>query len=317
VYGQLPQAVREEIQIPDDGGGGFTASDRAGFEKRSAGSTYVRMDDMPEGAVQMCWDSFNKSLDPVYSSRKLGAVIFQFHLSFRPSAENLEYVLDCRSKLNARYNMAVEFRCRSWFTNPSWKCRMVHALREQGIALVAADELEHETFQKDKQQKGLPPGACRRILPIAMEATTTEFFYARVHRRHGMEDRRLDEGEIQAWCERLQHMASLVKGPLYFLWGTDHRNVPQKNRDALKKALPERLQLPWNPIEGSVLDMMMKSHPFSSDKKRERVEDDEPQGKESTSAACIPGNMKERREPNKATARGIERYFSKGAYTPR
>lgn len=41
--------------------------------------------------------------------------------------------------------------------------------RRHGCVLVAADELEHETLQKDREQRGLPPGAARRILPIAMQ----------------------------------------------------------------------------------------------------------------------------------------------------
>lgn len=42
-------------------------------------------------------------------------------------------------------------------------------LRGLRIVLVAADELHHETAQKDREQRGLPPGAKREVMPIAMQ----------------------------------------------------------------------------------------------------------------------------------------------------
>lgn len=46
---------------------------------------------------------------------RLGCVVFQFQLSFKPSAANKAYVLRCRSMLRADVAMAVEFRSRAWF----------------------------------------------------------------------------------------------------------------------------------------------------------------------------------------------------------
>ena len=56
-------------------------------------------------------------------------------------------------------------------------------LQGLGIALVAADELRHETLQPDRAQGGLPPGQRADVMPIALEVTQPAFLYVRVHRR--------------------------------------------------------------------------------------------------------------------------------------
>lgn len=66
------------------------------------------------------------------------------------------------------------------------------------IVLIAADELEHETAQRDREQRGLLPGHARRVLPIALAVTNPAAgLYVRLHRRHGTADRFLAEEEIQ------------------------------------------------------------------------------------------------------------------------
>lgn len=70
-----------------------------------------------------------------------------------------QYVLRCRRRLDPRFRMAAELRCRGWLADPAWRARLVEALAAQGVTIVSADELEHETAQKDREQRGLPPGA--------------------------------------------------------------------------------------------------------------------------------------------------------------
>lgn len=48
-------------------------------------------------------------------AQRLGLVVFQFHLSFRPSPANRDHVLECRRRLYGPVGMAVEFRNREWF----------------------------------------------------------------------------------------------------------------------------------------------------------------------------------------------------------
>jgi hypothetical protein len=56
-------------------------------------------------------------------------------------------------------------------------------LANLGLVLVAADELQHETVQRDREQTGLPEAAVREVMPIALHVTNPAFFYVRLHRR--------------------------------------------------------------------------------------------------------------------------------------
>ena len=280
---------------------------------------YVALSEMPEKAVAATWAAFHAALEPIYRSDKLGVVAFQFHLTFEPSEANLEYVCECRRRLDGRFRMAAEFRSRRWLVDP-WRRRAAAALTAHGIAWVAADELEHETFQKDREQRGLAPGQQRRVLPIAMEVTTPDFFYVRVHRRSGQEERRLTEDEIGGWAARVESLIGehgAVKGPVYLLWGTDHAYVPQCNREALTAAVPAALQREWRPeaAAGTIAAM------FAARKKEgvggeggngraaaaavaaAEVEPSPPMWKEEGAAAAVGS-------PKKARPKGIKRFFS-------
>eukprot|EP00887_Chlorella_sp_A99_P001203 scaffold14.g1203.t1 len=175
------------------------------------------MSDMPSACVDRVWQLFHAALEPVYRAGHLGAVVFQFHLGFAPGAANLEYLLSCRRRLDPRFAMAAELRCRAWLTDSAWRSRLCAALAAHGIALVSADELAHESAQKDREQRGLPPGATREVLPIATEVTVPDFLYVRVHRRHGTLDRLLQPEEVAGWAARLRALAPALRGPIYFL----------------------------------------------------------------------------------------------------
>lgn len=182
--------------------------------------------------------------------------MFQMQLTFTPSEDNLQYILYCRRQLDSKFQMAVEFRCRQWFVDGYWRDKIQDMLSRHGIALVAADELEHETFQKDREQRGLAAGQVRRVLPIATLVTTPEFGYARIHRRHGTVERLFDEEEIERWVGIIKEMAAKSKGPMpfYVNVGTDFKDAPIRNAKALHKALPENLRYDWRPPKQRVED---------------------------------------------------------------
>lgn len=56
--------------------------------------------------------------------------------------------------LDPGLTMAAEFRNRGWFRTEAAARELCGWLGEAGIVLVAADELRHETFQRDKHQTG-------------------------------------------------------------------------------------------------------------------------------------------------------------------
>lgn len=221
---------------------------------------YVKLSSLSTDIQDEIWSSFNSTLEPVFTAGSLGVVLFQFHLSFKPSLENRTHVLWCRRQLDPRFEMAVEFRNRDWFVGEQFQATC-EWLKANNMALVAADELAHETFQKDREQTGLPYGQSREVLPVAWAVTKPSFHYIRVHRREGCK-RMLSDSELQTWVARLQSkLPETLQGPVYFMWGTDWEDQPILNAQNLKQFLPESMIFNWkaaqlqNPAKGSLLSM--------------------------------------------------------------
>jgi uncharacterized protein YecE (DUF72 family) len=80
--------------------------------------------------VCMLWDLFHAALKPLRESLKMGCVVFQFHLSFKPCAANQAHVLWCRSMLDAEVLMydiiARRFRCCLTFYDPPARLTWLH-----------------------------------------------------------------------------------------------------------------------------------------------------------------------------------------------
>jgi len=205
-----------------------------------AGGGQVGPGKLPPGGEDALWRLFHAALAPVVAARRMGLVVFQFH--FKPSEANRSHVLDCRRRLDPGLGMAAEFRDRSWFTAgpPGGEERLGAWLAAHGIVAVAADELAHETAQRDREQRGLPPGEARRVLPILCAPGCADAAYVRLHRRHGTAERLLPEDELRAWAARIEALRArrVLRGPIYFLWGTDHEDAPIVNARRLAALLP-------------------------------------------------------------------------------
>lgn len=202
------------------------------------GQDYINLETLSESLQDELWKIFNARLHIAHHAGSLGVVVFQYHLTFRPTKENLAHVEWCRRNLDSDFSMAVEFRCRDWFTGQNMMSTLSW-LQKIGLALVAADELQHETFQKDRHQSGLPHGQKRVILPVAWTATQPDFIYIRVHRREGTQ-RLLTEMELSVWENRLKAgLPPNLKGPVYFMWGTDWEDQPIINAKSLVMKLGE------------------------------------------------------------------------------
>ena len=218
--------------------------------------------------------------------------------------------------------MAVEFRCRAWFTNEQWRRKTFEGLQRHGVGWVAADELAHETFHKERCPSAAGNGGSgsdstdrtkatkqQKVLPIAMEITTPDFFYVRVHRRYGFEDRRLGEEEIEGWRRRLVDIrdgGKVTNGNIFFLWGTDHKNVPFLNAAALLAAVPRDMRVQWEAPKGTIESMFSK---VSRSGGVSRKVGEEKKGEASpTSAAAGIAEHKVEKKPKKE--RGIKRFFS-------
>ena len=203
----------------------------------SAERSYTLDSLTPEARLDL-WTLFNNSLQPAVDAGKMGAVVFQFHLSFLPTEANRAFVKMCATHLRQDVGMAVEFRDRSWLFSPECEgeaegdhvlnlcsfnhiarpggdggeqlkqtCCWLRSLREyrpKGVALVASEDLFKEVYrstQVPSSTTGTGTVPTRPSLPTALTAfPTPEFAYIRVHRREG--DKRVLTGEeISRWAE--------------------------------------------------------------------------------------------------------------------
>lgn len=80
-------------------------------------------------------DLFRQSLEPLYKSGKLGALLAQFPPSFRNDRHG-QQILSAVLRTFGQYRLAVELRHRSWSDDP----RTAELLREHNAAWVQIDE---------------------------------------------------------------------------------------------------------------------------------------------------------------------------------
>ena len=224
--------------------------------------THVSYARMPEPARADLWNAFHACLAPAARANKLACVVFQFHTTFGVSPSNRAKVEELRTRLDPKLQMAVEFRDRAWIVGAvgdetaRWCSRM-------DLALVASDELAHETAQPDRAQTGLPKGHKRIVMPTKLVASATWGALIRVHRRHGGKERVLTPSEIVGWGARINAILPELRkrvyeseetksgppvgsgSPLYVMWGTDWKDAPLLNAAALANAVPAAARLDW------------------------------------------------------------------------
>jgi uncharacterized protein YecE (DUF72 family) len=237
-------------------------STRALLGPEDDGKSHVAYARLPEEARADLWNAFHACLAPVSKANKLACVVFQFHTTFGVSPSNRAKVEELRTRLDPKLQMAVEFRDRAWIVGAvgdetaRWCSRM-------DLALVASDELAHETAQPDRAQTGLPKGHKRIVMPTKLVASATWGALIRVHRRHGGKERVLTPSEIVCWGARINAILPELRkrvyeneetksgppvgsgSPLYVMWGTDWKDAPLLNAAALANAVPAAARLDW------------------------------------------------------------------------
>jgi uncharacterized protein YecE (DUF72 family) len=177
----LPKDVR--VMLPEDAG-----------ERVSATK-------VPPEAADQVWEMFRRSLMPLHSAGKLGVVLFQYPKWFFPGRDAREEILRARELL-PDYDIAVEFRQRSWFEDEAATRKTLDFLRSERLPFVCVD---------------MPQGFGSSLPPVA-EATSERFALVRFHGRRaetwekrnvGTTERfRYDysEDELQEWVPRVQQL---------------------------------------------------------------------------------------------------------------
>ncbi|MCO5579424.1 hypothetical protein L7F22_033279 [Adiantum nelumboides] len=79
---------------------------RARVSATSPGKDYIHLNDLSISIRNELWKSFNSVLHVIHAAGNLGVVVFQFHLSFKPTKENQAHVEWCRENLDQCFSMA-------------------------------------------------------------------------------------------------------------------------------------------------------------------------------------------------------------------
>jgi len=239
----LPAEVRELLP-----------SARTAAEAKGPGSSAglsLRTSQLPEEALDKCWEVFNEVLRTLERRGRLGAVLLQHQSNVVPGAAARKHTEEVRRRLLPSAAFAVEFRNRAWIQDDEVLAETAQWLDSAcgGAALVCSDDLLHELLASDRAQRGLAPGEVRQRLPLRMALQGPGWAYCRIHRRHGnVAERTLLREEVADWCaavRRTEASGALRKGACYILLGTDARDAPVQNARLLASAAGTELTFDW------------------------------------------------------------------------
>ncbi len=115
--------------------------------------------------LDLAFEMFWSSLEPLKKAEKLGMVLFQFPPYFVRQSANFDYLAALPERL-PRANLAVEFRHPSWVAEGPVRGETMEFLRRNGLCYVSVD---------------CPQGPS--IVPSFLEATTAQM-YVRFHGRN-------------------------------------------------------------------------------------------------------------------------------------
>jgi uncharacterized protein YecE (DUF72 family) len=180
-------------------------------------------------------DIFNKSLEPLVKSQKLGALLAQFPPSFRNDSYG-QQILRAVANAFGQYPLAVELRHRSWSDDAGTE----KLLRGLNIAWVQIDEPEFST-------------SVAQEVPL-----TADMAYFRFHGRNAKEWWTGDSAtryrylyspdEISELAERVKKAAA--KSKLLFAFFNNHwKAYAPRNANDMKKALQLSFQDMPMPLE--------------------------------------------------------------------
>ncbi|HHW17563.1 MAG TPA: DUF72 domain-containing protein [Firmicutes bacterium] len=168
-------------------------------------------------------ETFRQGVLPLIESDKLGCLLFQFPWSYRPSPENLDYIVSLKDKVPYA-EIVVEFR------NSQWANRDVYdALEQAGLGFCCVDEPD---------LKGLFP----RVALV-----TSRIGYVRFHGRNAAKwfkhqeaweryDYLYSDEEMQWWVPKIREMAEKAEDT-YVLYNNCHRGQAAINARRMQELL--------------------------------------------------------------------------------
>jgi len=147
---------------------------------------YGNVKNPPKKMIRECFEWFIEGISPIHEAGKLGLILFQFPPYFtakdrKSFRQSMLWIRRC-SEVMAGFDLAVEFRHRSWYQRDILE-KMLQFLQDEGITLVCVDEPQNS-------EKSIPPHV----------ENTSSYGYLRLHGRNE-----------ETWTKRTQSAAERFK----------------------------------------------------------------------------------------------------------
>ena len=188
--------------------------------------------DVPAEIQHELWASFRRVLEILRDGGKLGAVHMQFAPWVAFHRENFEHLEHCRAML-AGFDVAVEFRNKTWFDTEKHAATTLEFERENGFVNVIVDA-----------PQGIP-----NTIPSVWEVTNPALSIVRLHGRNhatwnkkGLKasssrfDYDYDEFELKEIAEQVKMLASRAR-QTHVLFNNNYQDQGQRGAAALNALL--------------------------------------------------------------------------------
>lgn len=193
--------------------------DAVGPPRGRAANIYLR--DLDRDVADQLWETHRHALEPLRTSGRLGALLFQFAPWFHRDREHVRFIADLPARLPG-LRIAVEFRGGGWMT-PDAAPTTLALLERHGLTYVSVDE---------------PQGFRTSTPPVA--AATSSLAYVRLHGRNSATweartptaaDRfnyLYTEEELREWVPRVHELAHDAD-TVHVLFNNNYQDVGVRN----------------------------------------------------------------------------------------
>lgn len=188
--------------------------------------------DLPAELIEELWKRFRLALEPLRSSGRLGAVLFQYPPWFTYRPDNREYVEQCAERMKDDL-VAIEFRHVSWL-NDRHVDETLDLERRLGLVHVVTDA----------------PRGFSSSLPAVWEATHPELAIVRLHGRNAATwqkatrtaaerfDYHYTDEELREFVEPVKQLATHTNA-VHVLFNNCREDKAQRNAYTMREMLTE------------------------------------------------------------------------------
>lgn len=191
--------------------------------------------DVPDSIRDELWKRFERGIRPLKTGGKLKAVHFQYAPWVIPSPDWKRHLEECVGRL-ADYQLAFEFRQRSWFEDDASTEETLSLERDLGVAHVVVDE---------------PQTSKGKCIPQVWAVASPELVIVRLHgRNHETWDAKdakaasdrfnydYTDAELKTLGKKITKIAT--EAPTHVVFNNNHQDQGQRNARTLMKILGDK-----------------------------------------------------------------------------